>query len=225
MWRRTDGGAGLMATVGRDIKDLELTERELWEDGPPHEAFKRMREECPIHWTESFEMFPEEAGFWSVTTWDDIHAVSRDWETYSSEEGGVILAAGGFPIELARAMFIGMDPPKHDRLEGALPGGFHAAADRRSRAAHPPDHARCARPSGGSRARRPGQRRGPAGGRAGDRQLHGDLRGGRRDLGETHELGAGGDGPGPQSRGRRGRRREGCAGDLRALSAVDRGAS
>ena len=113
-----------MATVGRDIKDVELTEKELWEDGPPHEAFAQMREQCPIHWTESFEMFPEEAGFWSVTTWDDIHAVSRDWQTYSSEEGGVILAAGGFPIELARAMFIGMDPPKHDRLKALFQAGF-----------------------------------------------------------------------------------------------------
>ncbi len=113
-----------MATVGRDIKDVELTEKELWEDGPPHEAFAQMREKCPIHWTESFEMFPEEAGFWSVTTWDDIHAVSRDWQTYSSEEGGVILAAGGFPIELARAMFIGMDPPKHDRLKALFQAGF-----------------------------------------------------------------------------------------------------
>ena len=113
-----------MATVGRDIKSVELTERELWEDGPPNETFKRMREECPIHWTESFEMFPDEAGFWSVTTWDDIHAVSRDWQTYSSEEGGVILAAGGFPIELARAMFIGMDPPKHDRLKALFQAGF-----------------------------------------------------------------------------------------------------
>ena len=113
-----------MATVGRDIKDVELTERELWDDGPPHEAFRQMREKCPIHWTESFEMFPEEAGFWSVTTWDDIHTVSRDWQTYSSEEGGVILAAGGFPIELARAMFIGMDPPKHDRLKALFQAGF-----------------------------------------------------------------------------------------------------
>ena len=113
-----------MATVGRDIKDVELTERELWEDGPPHEAFEQMREKCPIHWTESFELFPEEAGFWSVTTWDDIHAVSRDWQTYSSEKGGVILAAGGFPIELARAMFIGMDPPKHDRLKALFQAGF-----------------------------------------------------------------------------------------------------
>ena len=113
-----------MATVGRDIKDVELTEKELWEDGPPHEVFAQMREKCPIHWTESFEMFPEEAGFWSVTTWDDIHTVSRDWQTYSSEEGGVILAAGGFPIELARAMFIGMDPPKHDRLKALFQAGF-----------------------------------------------------------------------------------------------------
>jgi cytochrome P450 len=113
-----------MATVGRDIKDVELTERELWEDGPPHEAFEQMRDKCPIHWTESFELFPEEAGFWSVTTWDDIHAVSRDWQTYSSEKGGVILAAGGFPIELARAMFIGMDPPKHDRLKALFQAGF-----------------------------------------------------------------------------------------------------
>ena len=113
-----------MATVGRDIQSVELTERELWLDGPPHEVFKRMRSECPIHWTDRFELFPEEAGFWSVTTADDIHDVSRDWSTYSSEEGGVILASGGFPIELARAMFIGMDPPKHDRLKALFQAGF-----------------------------------------------------------------------------------------------------
>src|ERR1700758_5419129 len=113
-----------MATVGRDIESVELTERELWLDGPPHEMFKRMRSECPIHWTESFEDFPEEAGFWSVTTADDIHTVSRDWQSYSSEKGGVVLAAAGFPIELARAMFIGMDPPKHDRLKALFQAGF-----------------------------------------------------------------------------------------------------
>jgi cholest-4-en-3-one 26-monooxygenase len=113
-----------MATVGRDIQSVELTERELWLEGPPHGAFKRMRSECPIHWTDSFEEFPEEAGFWSVTTADDIHTVSRDWQSYSSEKGGVVLAAAGFPIELARAMFIGMDPPKHDRLKALFQAGF-----------------------------------------------------------------------------------------------------
>jgi cholest-4-en-3-one 26-monooxygenase len=113
-----------MATVGRDLKSVELTERELWLDGPPHELFKQLRAQCPIHWTESFEELPEEPGFWSVTTADDIHAVSRDWQTYSSELGGVVVAAAGFPIELARAMFIGMDPPKHDRLKALFQAGF-----------------------------------------------------------------------------------------------------
>jgi len=113
-----------VATVGRDIDSVELTERELWIDGPPQEAFEQMRGKCPIHWTESFEDLPDEAGFWSVTTAEDVHTVSRDWETYSSELGGVVAAAAGFPIELARAMFIGMDPPKHDRLKALFQRGF-----------------------------------------------------------------------------------------------------
>ena len=113
-----------MASTETDIRNVELTPREHWVDGPPQELFREMRAKCPIHWTESFEEFPEEAGFWSVTTAEDIHTVSRDWQTYSSEKGGVILAAAGFPIELARAMFIGMDPPKHDRLKALFQAGF-----------------------------------------------------------------------------------------------------
>ena len=113
-----------MATVGRDLQSVELTERELWLDGPPLELFKQLRSGCPVHWTESFEVLPEERGFWSVTTADDVHTVSRDWQTYSSELGGVVVAAAGFPIELARAMFIGMDPPKHDRVKALFQAGF-----------------------------------------------------------------------------------------------------
>jgi len=113
-----------MATAGRDIKSVELTEHELWLDGPPHAAFAQMRRECPVHWTESFEDLPDEAGFWSVTRADDVHTVSRDFKSYSSERGGVVLAAAGFPLELAQAMFIGMDPPKHDRLKALFQAGF-----------------------------------------------------------------------------------------------------
>src|SRR5438477_11813347 len=114
----------LMATVGRDLKSVELTGRELWQDGPPLELFKELRRGCPIHWTEGFEELPDEPGFWSVTTPEDVHTVSRDWKTYASELGGVVVAAAGFPIELARAMFIGMDPPKHDRLKALFQAGF-----------------------------------------------------------------------------------------------------
>jgi cholest-4-en-3-one 26-monooxygenase len=53
-----------------------------------------------------------------------VHAVSRDWQTYSSELGGVTVFAEIFPLELARGMFIGMDPPKHDRVKALFQRGF-----------------------------------------------------------------------------------------------------
>jgi cholest-4-en-3-one 26-monooxygenase len=109
---------------GRRIEDELVLEREHWAEGPPLELFKRMRSECPVHWTSEVTEFPAAAGFWSVTTADDVHAVSRDWQTYSSELGGVVAINEVFPIELARAMFIGMDPPKHDRLKALFQAGF-----------------------------------------------------------------------------------------------------
>ncbi|HEX8122942.1 MAG TPA: cytochrome P450 [Solirubrobacteraceae bacterium] len=101
-----------------------VTEREHWHGGPPHELFRQMRSQCPIHWTERITEYPDEEGFWSVTTWDDIHAVSRDWETYSSANGITSLRHAVLPVELIQAMFIGMDPPKHDRLKALFQRGF-----------------------------------------------------------------------------------------------------
>jgi cytochrome P450 len=107
-----------------DFDDLLVSEREHWVQGPPHEVFKQLRGGCPVHWTSHITEFPQSAGYWSVTTADDVHAVSRDWQTYSSELGGVTLITEVFPIELARAMFIGMDPPKHDRIKALFQAGF-----------------------------------------------------------------------------------------------------
>jgi cholest-4-en-3-one 26-monooxygenase len=106
------------------LDDIQVIERELWPEGPPHALFKRMRSECPVHWSAGVSEFPESAGFWSVTTADDVHEVSRDWQAYSSELGGVTAVSEVFPIELSRAMFIGMDPPKHDRLKALFQAGF-----------------------------------------------------------------------------------------------------
>jgi cytochrome P450 len=113
-----------MAATEEDLKDVLVIDRERWPDGPPHELFKRMRNECPVHWTPHVPEFPESAGFWSITTADDVHEVSRDWETYSSERGGIVAVTANFPLELMRAMFIGMDPPKHDRIKALFQAGF-----------------------------------------------------------------------------------------------------
>ena len=113
-----------MSAVGSDLGHVLVGDREMWLDGPPHELFKRLRGECPVHWSAGITEFPREAGYWSVTTAEDIHTVSRDFRTYSSETGGVTAANIVFPLELTRAMFIGMDPPKHDRLKMLFQAGF-----------------------------------------------------------------------------------------------------
>src|SRR4051812_16148033 len=106
------------------LDELLMGERELWKDGPPHETFKRLRGQCPVHFSAEITEYPGEEGFWSVTTADDVHAVSRDWETYSSATGITALTNAILPLELAQAMFIGMDPPKHDRLKALFQRGF-----------------------------------------------------------------------------------------------------
>jgi cytochrome P450 len=106
------------------LEDVRVGEREHWLDGPPHDLFRRLRNECPVHWTSSVSEYPQEKGFWSVTRADEIHTVSRDFKTYSSELGGVTAVSQVFPVELVRAMFIGMDPPKHDRLKMLFQAGF-----------------------------------------------------------------------------------------------------
>jgi cytochrome P450 len=114
-----------MSIDANPLQDLLVTERELWQDGPPHETFKQLRQGCPVHFTSKISEYPEEDGFWSVTKADDIHEVSRDWETYSSEIGGITaLRHAILPLELVQAMFIGMDPPKHDRLKALFQRGF-----------------------------------------------------------------------------------------------------
>ena len=114
-----------MSADARPIEDVLVTEREEWLDGPPHGLFRRMRQECPVHWTERISEYPGEAGFWSVTRADDVYTVSRDWQTYSSEVGGItLLTEAIMPLELIQAMFIGMDPPKHDRLKALFQRGF-----------------------------------------------------------------------------------------------------
>jgi cytochrome P450 len=107
-----------------DLENVLVSEREQWRDGPPHRLFARLRSECPVHWTSRISEYPNEAGYWSVTRAEDVHTVSRDWRTYSSELGGITALTDGFPIELMRAMFIGMDPPKHDRLKMLFQAGF-----------------------------------------------------------------------------------------------------
>jgi cholest-4-en-3-one 26-monooxygenase len=107
------------------IEDVLIGEREHWIDGPPHHLFKEMRSKCPVHWSAEITEYPGEAGFHSVTRADEVRQVSMDWQTFSSELGGITaLTDAIMPLEMQRGMFIAQDPPKHDRLKALFQRGF-----------------------------------------------------------------------------------------------------
>jgi cytochrome P450 len=107
------------------LDELRVSDRVNFQEGPPLELFRRLRGECPVHWTDRISEYPDEDGFWSVTTAEDVHEVSRDWQTFSSERGGfAVLKNSILSLDLQQAMFIGMDPPKHDRLKSLFQRGF-----------------------------------------------------------------------------------------------------
>jgi len=66
------------------VQDVDLTDFELFVQGQAHEVWRLLRAEAPVHWNAGTEKFP---GFWSVTHYADVLAVSRDTATYSSRRG------------------------------------------------------------------------------------------------------------------------------------------
>ncbi|MCW3029640.1 MAG: hypothetical protein JWN81_2851 [Solirubrobacterales bacterium] len=114
-----------MASTDNDLAEIRVADQINFQAGPPHELFRRLRSECPVHWSDGISEYPDEDGFWSVTLAEDVHEVSRDWQTFSSEVGGfTALKNAGLSLEMQQAMFIGMDPPKHDRLKALFQRGF-----------------------------------------------------------------------------------------------------
>jgi cholest-4-en-3-one 26-monooxygenase len=112
------------AEQDRDLEQLDLGDLDLWESGPPHRHFTRLRTEAPLHWSRLAD-YPHEAGFWSLTRAEDLKSVSLDWRAFSSHVGGImVLDDFGIPLEGQQQMMISMDPPRHDRIKALFQRGF-----------------------------------------------------------------------------------------------------
>lgn len=108
----------------QDLDSIDLADPTVWDDGPPYELFARMQREAPVHFSPQNNA-PGEGGFWSITRYDDIRAISRDHKTFSSERRGVFNVDDmGVPLDLQRLQLISMDPPRHDRLKALVIKAF-----------------------------------------------------------------------------------------------------
>jgi cytochrome P450 len=104
-----------------DLDTVDLTDPELFADGPPHELFARMRAEAPVRWNP----MADGDGFWSVTKAADISAVSKDTTTFSSERKGMFIREGmPMPLEILNQVILGMDPPRHTKYRLIIQKAF-----------------------------------------------------------------------------------------------------
>ena len=97
-------------------EQIDLSDHDLFVDRVPHEAFAALRRREGLHWNPE----AEGAGFWAVTRYDDIRAVHRHPEVFSSELGGTSLEDLAPEHVEARKSMIDMDPPRHDVLRGLI---------------------------------------------------------------------------------------------------------
>jgi len=116
-----------------DLGEVDLSDPDVFAGGTPHDLFTRMRQEQPVSWNP----MKGEPGFWSVVRHDDIAAISRDTETFSSWQGGTMISDGTIPVPVARQMMLNMDPPEHTAYRALVNTVFTAR-----RVAHLESHIR-----------------------------------------------------------------------------------
>jgi cytochrome P450 len=91
--------------------------------GHPWAQYAWLRENAPVFWhPEPAESGP---GFWALTKYEDIRAVSRTPKLFSSFEKGVMIPDPDEGNLFAqRQMMLNMDPPQHDRFKLLVSRGF-----------------------------------------------------------------------------------------------------
>jgi cytochrome P450 len=115
-------------TVEPKIDLLDL--REYESEGQPHQLFRWLRKNDPVH----RHAEPGGPGFWAVTRYADVETVSKDTATFSSALGGILIP-DGTPLELegSRKMMLFMDPPRHVRYRKLVKVPFTPTAAGRLR--------------------------------------------------------------------------------------------
>ena len=84
--------------VDGHVDEIDLSDLALFAAGPPHDAFRRLRDRAPVHWNASRAHTPGGEGFWNLTRYDDVLWAARRPEIFSSVTGGD-RSGGGTLIE------------------------------------------------------------------------------------------------------------------------------
>ena len=99
---------------------FDFTDPDVLLRGIPVTEFAELRKTAPVWWNEQPESIFGDGGYWVISRHEDIKAVSRDSDLWSTNRKGVVmrLPDGTTPdqLELTKALLINHDAPEHTRL-------------------------------------------------------------------------------------------------------------
>lgn len=102
-----------MSIPTEELSRVDLVTPELWEERVLHDEFALLRREDPVHWHE--ERAPSH-GFWAITKHEDVVAVSKNPQVFSSGEGLTMLEEVEPESLEKRRSLIDSDAPLHQHL-------------------------------------------------------------------------------------------------------------
>src|SRR5512143_760499 len=106
----------------RSSPKIDIFDPDIYVKGVPHDAFRVLRAEAPV----SFQDEPPDGrGFWAVTKYKDVVAISKDPHTFSSWRGGTNIP--DYPpdsLDVIRMLMVNMDPPQHNKFRKLTSTGF-----------------------------------------------------------------------------------------------------
>lgn len=103
------------------IEELNVANPELFRSQKAFAYFQRLRDEAPVHYCAESQYGP----YWSISRYDDIMAVDKNHQAFSSSYtmGGVTIT--GTPNSSNEIPnFISMDPPEHHEQRKAVAPGL-----------------------------------------------------------------------------------------------------
>ncbi|MEU0562526.1 cytochrome P450 [Dactylosporangium sp. NPDC006015] len=102
------------------VPRINLVDPGLYCDGDPFVQWRWLRENDPVHLHEATD-YP---AFWALTKYDDVKAVFRDAETFSSARG-ILLRPSGHGADPGGGRTLALtDPPRHRQLRGLVDEWF-----------------------------------------------------------------------------------------------------
>mgnify|MGYP005994376085 CR=1 FL=1 len=111
----------MTTTLNAPETRIDLSDAGMWQGGPPHAEFARLRAEAPIAWNARSD---GHRGFWAVSRFDDIAAISRDTALFSSRNGVISLDDFDDAQNDKRRTLLEMDPPQHGKMRMLTMSGF-----------------------------------------------------------------------------------------------------